>query len=253
VLAARAQVLAARAQVLAARAQKRAKNKQIPRHLPAWGHAGKLPRDDSVFRVCPDIVANSEEGFLARRERIGHEVPDSRLGMTTPWSQANEEPARCRRYEIREILRSPRKKSRTKRVRGGNLRMTARSKFLVVRPCRTMGGLPRNNIVWSEPEAARWGKTRRLVSAIGARFELLRQLRRKKIAISALFSWQSVRVHLLDQLRTKLFAMSYSLDQEPLPSGAAGPVAGALLCGGNAIGRARMTSSRPWGRSRRAD
>src|SRR5437588_6478106 len=58
--------------------------------------------------------------------------------------------------------------------------MTARSRFLVVRPCRTMGGLPRNNIVWSEPEAARWGKTRGLVSAIGARFELLRQLRRKK-------------------------------------------------------------------------
>src|SRR5437588_3213146 len=82
--------------------------------------------------------------------------------------------------KMREILRWPRKKSRTKRVRVGNLRMTARSRFLVVRPCRTMGGLPRNNIVWSEPEAARWGKTRGLVSAIGARFELLRQLRRKK-------------------------------------------------------------------------
>src|SRR5437879_13879252 len=62
-----------------------------------------------------------------------------------------------------------------------------------------------------------------------------------------------MRLHLLDQLRKKLFAMSYSLDQAPLPSRRAGPAAEGLRGGGKAMGASRMASSRPWGRRRRGD
>jgi len=47
--------------------------------------------------------------------------------------------------------------------------------------------------------------------------------------------------------------MSYSLDQEPLPSRRTGPAADAFRFSGEAIGPSRVASSRPWGMSTRAD
>jgi len=56
-----------------------------------------------------------------------------------------------------------------------------------------------------------------------------------------------MRLHLLDQVRKKLFAMSYSLDQEPLPSRRTGSAANVLRLSGEAIRASRMASSRPLG------